>query len=79
MSPEEYELGAVLDEVTNVYTLGAMAFALFSECDRSAEAWPLSSNLCAVAKKAVSEERSARYESIDALLSAWETARGEEL
>ena len=79
MSPEEYERGAGLDEVTNVYTLGAMAFALFSECDRGAEAWPLSPKLYAVAKKAVSEERSARYESIDALLSAWETARGEEL
>ena len=65
--------------MTNVYTLGAMAFALFSECDRGAEAWPLSPKLYAVAKKAVSEERSARYESIDALLSAWETARGEEL
>lgn len=79
MSPEEYERGAGLDEVTNVYTLGAMAFALFSECDRGAEAWPLSPKLYAVAKKAVSEERSARYGSIDALLSAWETARGEEL
>lgn len=78
MSPEEYERGAVLDEVTNVYTLGAMAFALFSECDRSAEAWPLSPELYDVAKKAVSEERSARYESIDALLYAWEAAQGEE-
>lgn len=66
MSPEEYECGAALDEVTNVYTLGAMAFALFSECDRGAEAWPLSPKLYAVAKKAVSEERSARYGSIDA-------------
>lgn len=79
MSPEEYELGAVLDEVTNVYTLGAMAFALFAACDRREEMWTLSPKLYAVAKKAVSEERSARYESIDALLYAWETARGEEL
>jgi serine/threonine-protein kinase len=28
MSPEEFQLGAVLDEVTNVYTLGATAFVL---------------------------------------------------
>lgn len=30
-SPEEYQLGADIDEVTNVYTIGATAFALFGE------------------------------------------------
>ena len=30
-SPEEYQRGADIDEITNVYTLGATAFALFGE------------------------------------------------
>lgn len=30
-APEEYEVGAVIDEITNVYTAGATAFALFDE------------------------------------------------
>ncbi|MFR8674924.1 MAG: hypothetical protein ACLVEO_08740 [Lachnospiraceae bacterium] len=30
-SPEEHQLGADIDEITNVYTLGATAFALFGE------------------------------------------------
>ena len=36
MSPEEFELGAAIDEVTNVYTMGATAFVLLGgERDRS--------------------------------------------
>jgi serine/threonine-protein kinase len=41
-SPEENIIGAVIDENTNVYTMGAMAFSLFADNDRSPEAWPLS-------------------------------------
>lgn len=74
MSPEEFTLGAVIDEVTNVYTLGAMAFGLFADYKRDAENWTLSPALYAVAKKATEEEKSARYPSLRTLLAAWETA-----
>lgn len=74
MSPEEYELGAVIDEVTNVYTLGAMAFALFADSDRSREKWPLSDALYKVASKAVASRRCERYESIQAFSKAWSLA-----
>ena len=37
MSPEEFSKGAELDEITNVYTLGAMAFALFGKYKRNWE------------------------------------------
>ena len=74
MSPEEYELGAVIDEVTNVYTLGAMAFALFADSDRSREKWPLSDALYKVASKAVASRRCERYESIQAFSKAWNLA-----
>ena len=34
MSPEEFNLGAAIDEITNVYTMGAAAFALFGDEER---------------------------------------------
>lgn len=74
MSPEEFTLGAVIDERTNVYTLGAMAFALVADCSRKAEDWPLSSALFAVAEKATQDDRSARYATLRALLAAWKAA-----
>ena len=73
-SPEEYQLGADIDEITNVYTLGATAFALFAGSSRSAEAWTLGADCYAAAKKAVSEERSQRQQSIRRFIEEWEAA-----
>jgi serine/threonine-protein kinase len=75
MSPEEFELNAVIDEVANVYVMGATAFALFSESNRSPEAWPLSPELYAVVKKAVSDERCERQQTIEQLITEWRTAK----
>ena len=75
LSPEEFTLGAQIDEVTNVYTMGATAFALFSESDRSPGAWPLSRELYAVAKRAISDERGRRQQSIHQLMEEWKAAR----
>ena len=74
MSPEEYTLGAIIDEVTNVYTLGAMAFGLFADYKRDEESWTLNRALYAVAKKATEDDKKARFQSLSALLAAWETA-----
>ncbi|MEZ3425907.1 MAG: hypothetical protein K1W13_00675 [Lachnospiraceae bacterium] len=71
-SPEEYRLHADIDEITNVYTAGAMAFALFGNYNRTRETWQLSDAAFCVAKKAVSEAREARYQSLQALREAWE-------
>ena len=78
MSPEEFELGAVIDEITNVYTMGATAFALFGDeerRDRRIEDWKLSNELYAVAKKAVSDERNQRQQSIKQFAEEWRVAR----
>ena len=75
MSPEEFQLGAVIDEITNVYGMGATAFALFSECDRSLEKWPLGEKLYAVIRRAVSDKRSERQQSIRQLIDEWEAAK----
>lgn len=40
MSPEEFKLGVVIDEKTNVFNMGAMAFSLLGgELDRSFSKW----------------------------------------
>lgn len=56
-SPEEYQLGATIDEVTNVYTLDATAFALFGGYNRTREKWQLNDKLFETATRAVSNER----------------------
>lgn len=71
MSPEEYELGASLDEITNVFTLGQMAFSLFTDSDRSSSAWPLSEKSYHVLLKAIAPERPNRFASIDDFGRAW--------
>ena len=76
MSPEEYQLGATIDEVTNVYTMGATAFALFGdERDRSFEKWTLSKALYDIAKQAVCDERNHRQQSIRQFINEWSAAK----
>lgn len=70
-SPEEYQLGAVIDEITNVYTLGATAFALFGEYNRTRDKWQLSDELFEVAARAVSDDRTKRQQSIRQLREEW--------
>lgn len=88
-SPEEYQLNAPIDEITNVFTLGALAFRFFaSHTDEQTQAmyagnafipcrresWEGSDALYAVALKAVSAERRGRYQSIRELIRAWNGA-----
>lgn len=65
---------AVLDEITNVYTLGAMAFALFGKYKRDLENWTLSKELYNVAVKAISDSRDNRQQSIWQLIHEWNKA-----
>jgi serine/threonine-protein kinase len=74
MAPEDFQTGAVINEVTNVYGLGAMAFALFADSDRSPEAWPLTQELYAVVRRATSDERAERQQSIRQLIDEWKAA-----
>ena len=78
MSPEEFELGAAIDEITNVYTMGATAFAFFGDedrRDRRIEDWKLSKELFSVAKKATSDDRSERQQSIAQFIEEWGAAQ----
>ena len=75
MSPEEYRCAGLLDEVTNVYTMGAMAFLLLTQGDHSADKWPLDMKLFHVINKAVSDTRRQRQNSIEQLIEEWNNAK----
>lgn len=75
MSPEEFTLGAAIDERTNVYLMGATAFALFGMGqERSIEKWQLNDSLYKVATRAVKENRSKRQQSISEFECEWKSA-----
>lgn len=74
MSPEEFELGAPLDETTNVYTAGALAFALFGGQDRTLRTWTLSKPLFDVASRATADDRDTRQQSLRQFITEWTAA-----
>ena len=77
MSPEELELGAAIDEVSNVFTMGATAFVLLGGgSDRSLEKWEGNAAKFNVARKAADLDRNQRYPSIAAFRQAWHAAKG---
>jgi serine/threonine-protein kinase len=73
MSPEEFELGAVIDERTNVFTMGAAAFLLLGGgIDRAFEKWEAGRGLYGFALRAVSPDRAARWASVREMKEAWD-------
>ncbi len=75
MSPEEFQMGAAIDERSNVFCMGAMAFHLFGGgADRSAQRWAASRELFAVAAKATSPDPALRYATIAQLREEWNRA-----
>ncbi|MEH7460028.1 serine/threonine protein kinase [Bacillus sp. JJ1127] len=76
MSPEEFRLDAVIDEKTNVFNMGAMAFSLLGgELDRSFSKWDAGKPLYDVACRAIENDRNKRYASVEEFYLAWEAAR----
>ena len=88
-APEEYIYGAVIDEVTNVFTLGALIlhfFGCYSEKDMNQmyecneflpcayEKWELTKELYDVVTKAVSHNRDNRYSSVTNFYVSWNAA-----
>lgn len=77
LSPEEYTLGAPLDESTTVYAMGALAFEFYGDnLNRCWEAWEGPAALYPVAQKATRERREERYPSLRAFLNDWRGAVG---
>jgi serine/threonine-protein kinase len=85
-SPEEYIQGAPIDNITNVFTMGALLFHFFGSYTSDEisgmyesntftpcrfETWELDKNLYKVALKAVSPDREARYGSMAEFYDEW--------
>ncbi|SHM73502.1 serine/threonine protein kinase [Gracilibacillus kekensis] len=71
-SPEEYQLGAPIDSITNVYNMGAIAFGLVGgEMDHSLHKWEAGDKLYKVAQKAVERNREDRYSTVKEFYEAW--------
>lgn len=71
VSPEECVSGSRLDEITLVYTMGATAFAIFADHNRDFKSWEYTEPLYAVAKKAVSDDRDLRQQSVSHFIEEW--------
>lgn len=72
MAPEEFALGAPIDEITNVYLMGALAFEFLGNSrSKDRETWKSSEVLYQVANRAVSQNREDRYPSLSAFYRAW--------
>lgn len=75
MAPEESELGAPLDEVTNVYTLGALAHTLLGDDRSKARAsWRGSEAQWETVARAMRSRREERWPSVAELAQAWRSA-----
>lgn len=87
-SPEEYILGAEIDEQTNVFTLGAMLFDFFGSFSNEdierryrenrfvpcdIEHWQLDEIRYGVLMKAVNPDRSKRYQTISRFWDSWKS------
>lgn len=90
-APEEYVKGAIIDEQTNVFTLGALLFEFFGSFSEEEiggryvenrflpcdiTKWQLDEVSYQVAVKAVSQERSSRYKTIAELYAEWKKVTG---
>lgn len=75
MSPEEFQMGAQIDERSNVFQMGATAFQLFGGgIEHSFNKWQANDKLYSIALKAVNIEKSDRYQTIDEYFEAWNNA-----
>ncbi len=72
MAPEEFQKGARIDQITNVFTLGRTAVVLLANGD--IRNWPVNEATKVVIEKATIPDRAARYPSVDAFVRSWQTA-----
>ena len=76
MAPEEFELGALIDEQTNVFVMGRTALVLLSDGTLNPLAFRGTPAHFKVIARACDPVRSGRYNSMAAFYSAWQSAVG---
>ncbi|HEX9616496.1 MAG TPA: hypothetical protein VGA03_03720 [Anaerolineales bacterium] len=73
MAPEEFQRGARIDQVTNVFTLGRTALQLLGDGTVD-DAWRGSPAMLAVVARATEPERDRRYQDVREFVDDWRTA-----
>ncbi|MDA1076042.1 MAG: hypothetical protein O3A63_14960 [Proteobacteria bacterium] len=74
MAPEEFERGAPIDELTNVYTLGRFLFEFIGDGSVNRAAFRAGDAVFAVARKACERHRSQRFADFESFRRAWRQA-----
>lgn len=77
MAPEEFELGARIDERTNVFTMGRTAAVFLSDGTLDREPFRGSDAQYEVIRRACLDDRSERFDSMGEFYRAWRQARRE--
>jgi serine/threonine protein kinase len=75
MAPEEFELGALIDEQTNVYVMGRTALVLLGDGGFDVDTFRGPRALFDVVRTACEPDRSRRHGSMAAFHAAWSAAR----
>jgi hypothetical protein len=76
MAPEEFELGAIIDEVTNVFTMGRVISVFLSDGTLEFTPFRGGRSLYEVMIRACQPERKERFPSTKAFHAAWRAACG---
>jgi serine/threonine protein kinase len=75
MAPEEFRLGAPIDQRTTVFTLGRLVWHFATRLSERADQFCGSAALRAVVGRATAGAREERFGSVEALAVAWQGAR----
>lgn len=78
MAPEEFQLGAVIDQRTNVFTMGRTAALFLSDGTLERAPFRGSNRLHAVIVQACQADREQRFATVQDFYNAWRQARNEE-
>jgi hypothetical protein len=76
MAPEEFVRGALVDQVTDVFTLARLALVLVGDRAGSPEAWPGPASARELLMRATSPDRSARPTTVAAFVAKYRDAMG---
>ena len=74
MAPEEFQRGARIDQVTNVFTLGRTAMLLLGDGTVSFDGWVGTEAIKRVVQRATEQERGKRFPSVRAFVESWREA-----
>ena len=71
LAPEEFALGAIIDERTTVFNLGRAAAVLLSDNTLDRQPFRGSDSQYEIIRRACRDERGERYENVSEFYSAW--------